>query len=273
MNRRAWFLVLALLINSAFSLWAQKTEDPESKPKLRKQPPPIPVEEIVKKFAVKESEFKLARDRYTFRQTIHLQVLELDGRKTGEEYLQVADVLFDDKGRRVERVVKAPVPTLERIMLTPEDLDDFKNMYPFVLTTANVDNYILTYRGMELVDEIDTYVFDVTPKTLEKDQRYFEGKIWVDQQDLQIVKTYGRPSYLVTKKNASYRFARFETYRQQVDGKYWFPVYSRADDVLKFETGDVRVKEVLRYENYKQYIADVKIQVEGELPQDTPPQK
>jgi hypothetical protein len=251
--------------------YAQEEKKEEKAPKLRKQQPSIPIEEVIRKFAEKESEFKKARDQYTFRQNINLQVLTPDGRPTRENYMVLEDVLFDQKGRRTERVVRAPVSTLESILLTPEDLDDFRNMYPFVLTSENIDKYDLTYRGMEMVDEIDTYVFEVNPKTLEKDQRYFEGRIWVDQQDLQIVKTYGRPAYMVTRKNADYRFARFETYRQQVDGKYWFPVYSRADDVLHFKTNDVRIKEVLKYENYKRFETDVRFTVGEEVSGDKSP--
>jgi len=224
------------------------------------------VEEIIRKFAEKEQEFQKARENYIYRQTVRIEVLELDGRRSGEEYFMVSDILFDNKGRRIEKVVRSPPSTLQRVILTPEDLHDIQNIFPFVLTTSNVEKYNLTYLGKEKIDEIDSYLFDVSPKKVEKDERYFEGKIWVDDQDLQIVKTDGKTIYVVTKKNRDARFPRFETYRNNVDGKYWFPVYTKADDVLDFPGNKVRIREIVKYENYKRFEADVKITDVEELP-------
>ena len=123
----------------------------------------------------------------------------------------------------------------------------------------------MNYLGKEQVDELDTYVFDVNPKSIDRDERYFEGKIWVDDQDLQIVKTYGKTVYQITKKNRDARFPRFETYRQNIDGKYWFPAYTKADDVLQFPSGNIRVREIVKYENYKRFEAEVKITVGDEV--------
>jgi len=180
----------------------------------------------------------------------------------------VSDILFDNKGRRIEKVVRSPPSTLQRVILTPEDLHDIQNIFPFVLTSTNVEKYNLTYLGKEKIDEIDSYVFDVSPKKVEKEERYFEGKIWVDDQDLQIVKTDGKTIYVVTRKNKDARFPRFETYRNNVDGKYWFPVYTKADDVLDFPGNKVRIREVVKYENYKRFEAEVKITDVQEAPAD-----
>jgi len=239
----------------------------QSEPKIniRKETPPLPPEEIIQKFAAKEEEFRKARDKYTYRQTVKMEVLEQDGRRTGEEYFVLSDILFDDRGRRVEKVLKAPPSTLQRILLTPEDLSDIQNIYPFVLTSTSIGKYNLTYLGKEKIDEIDCYVFDVTPKHIEGEERFFEGKIWVDDLDLQIVKTFGKTVYQITKKTREQRFPRFETYRSNVDGKYWFPIYTKADDVLHFPNGDnVRIREVVKYENYKRFEAEVKITVADE---------
>jgi hypothetical protein len=241
------------------------TAQTEPKTVIRKETPPLSPDEIIQKFAAKEEEFRKARDKYTYRQTVKMEVLEQDGRRTGEEYFVLSDILFDDRGRRVEKVLKAPPSTLQRILLTPEDLSDVQNIYPFVLTTGSIGKYNLTYLGKEKIDEIDCYVFDVTPKHIEGEERYFEGKIWVDDVDLQIVKTFGKTVYQITRKTREQRFPRFETYRSNVDGKYWFPVYTKADDVLHFPNGDnVRVREIVKYENYKRYEAEVKITVADE---------
>jgi len=242
--------------------------DEDGKAAVRKEKPQIAVEEIIRKFSEKEQEFQKARENYIYRQTVRIEVLELDGRRSGEEYFMVSDILFDNKGRRIEKVVRSPPSTLQRVILTPEDLHDIQNIFPFVLTSTNVEKYNLTYLGKEKIDEIDSYVFDVSPKKVEKEERYFEGKIWVDDQDLQIVKTDGKTIYVVTKKNKDARFPRFETYRNNVDGKYWFPVYTKADDVLDFPGNKVRIREVVKYENYKRFEAEVKITDVQEAPDD-----
>ena len=107
----------------------------------------------------------------------------------------------------------------------------------------------------------------VKPKELKKGKRYFEGQIWVDQRDLQIVKTYGKGVGLL-KKNEDNQFPRFETYRDQIDGKYWFPVYTRADDVLHFKSGDQRIRMIIKYEDYKQFRSDTDIKF-GDIVDDT----
>jgi hypothetical protein len=226
--------------------------------KLRKEEPSIPVDEIINKFAQKEKDFKTARANYVYRQDNRVQTLTANDRVTGE-WRQVWDVTFDKSGKRVERVTSAPQNTLQSISLTPEDLQDLREIQPFVLTSDDIGKYNLKYLGKEKVDEIDCYVFDVAPKTIEKDQRYFQGQIWVDDKDLQIVKTYGKAVPDKKTKNNENLFPRFETYREQIDGKYWFPTYTRAVDTLQFSTGAQRIRQIVKYENYKKFEADVKL--------------
>jgi hypothetical protein len=138
-------------------------------------------------------------------------------------------------------------------MVTPEDEEDLRNVQPFVLTTAQVPDYQLDYLGREKVDEIGCYTFSVKPlpKKMVVGKRYFEGEIWVDDRDLQIVKSYGKATGL---KAGDQRFPKFETYREQIDGKYWFPTYTHADDTLHFKDGqDVRIAMTVKYQDYKRY--------------------
>ncbi len=217
------------------------------------------VQDIINKFAAKEAEFARARDNYTYRQTSKIEEIDEFNAVRGR-YEMVSDVIFSpDGGRRTEKIVYAPVSTLRNLILTPEDEQDLRNVQPFVLTTQDIPKYYIRYLGKQNADEIPCYVFAVKPKKLEQGQRYFQGIIWVDDRDLQIVKTYGRGIGLL-KKGSDNKFPKFETYREQIDGKYWFPTYTRADDTLYFESGLAQhVRMVVRYEDYKQFKSESQI--------------
>ncbi len=212
-------------------------------------PSPAQIDDIIQKFAAKEAEFAKARDSYTYRQTAKIQELEPSG-APGGKWETVSDIVFDSAGKRSEKVVRAPVSSLDKILLTPEDLEDLRSVQPFVLTTAELPKYLIRYLGREKLDEIGCYAFAVKPKKVEAGQRYFEGIVWVDDRDLQIVKSYGRGTGVFKKGNA---YPKFETYREQIDGKYWFPTYTIANATLHFPEFDQRIKQTVRYEDYKQF--------------------
>jgi len=212
-------------------------------------PSPAQIDEIVQKFAAKEAEFAKARESYTYHQTARIQELEPSGTASGK-WETVSDIVFDTAGKRNEKVVRAPVSTLHNILLTPEDLEDLKSVQPFVLTTNELPKYLIRYLGREKLDEIGCYAFAVKPKKVDAGQRYFEGIVWVDDRDLQIVKSYGRGTGVFKKGNA---YPKFETYREQIDGKYWFPTYTIANATLHFPEFDQRIKQTVRYEDYKQF--------------------
>ncbi len=229
------------------------------------QPQNISVQEMIQKFAGKESIFKDARNRYAYTQEVIVQTL--DGNTVDGEFRETTDILYDDQGRRVEKVTYAPQNTLTRIGITKEDYDDFRNRLPFVLTTQDLGQYNILYAGQQRVDELNTYVFDVAPKKVDKNggPRYFQGRIWVDNQDFQIVKTCGKNVPDIHKRNAENLSPKFVTYREQVDGQYWFPTYTSADDFLHFSGGDVRVREIVKYENYKRFGSKTRIIFGGEV--------
>jgi outer membrane lipoprotein-sorting protein len=232
------------------------------------QPKGITPEEIIQRFAAKEKEFKAAREQYTYRQEVKVQTPE-----DGGEYHQIFDVTFDDRGRKIKNVVFAPQSSLVRIGMTQEDIDDIENRLPFVLTSDEINEYSILYVGQQQQDELHCYVFDIAPKTIEKGKRYFQGRIWVDDHDFQIVKTSGKTVPDIRKKNNENLFPTFTTYREQIDGKYWFPTYTRADDTLKFSTGDVQIREIVKYTNYKRFGSNVKITYEGQELPTTPKDK
>jgi len=233
----------------------------------KSEPKGITPDEIIKRFAAKEKDFKIARDGYTYRQDVKVQTL--DGGPVDGEYRQVFDITFDDQGRKNKTVVYAPQATLARISMTQEDVDDIENRLPFVLTSDEIPEYNILYVGMQQQDELHCYVFDIAPKQIEAKKRYFQGRVWVDDHDFQIVKTYGKtvPDIRPKKKGNENLFPSFTTWRAQVDGKYWFPVYTKADDTLHFSMNDVRIREIVKYENYKKFGSKTRITYEGkELP-------
>ena len=155
------------------------------------EPPAMPVEQIIQKFAESEEQFRKERDNFTYTQKVLMQELDEDGQPDGEFYLE-SDIIFTPAGKRIERVTFAPQKTLKRIIMTQQDMDDIEHVQPFVLTTQELPKYDVKYVGREQVDEISAYVLDVTPKRVDKSQRYFQGRIWVEDRDLQIVKTFGQ---------------------------------------------------------------------------------
>jgi len=225
------------------------------------------MQKIIQEFAAKEELFKEARNNYTYHQINKVQTLDADGNVDGQ-YEQAWDILYDDAGKRIERVTYAPPDTLKRIMMTEQDLDAFRNIQPFVLTTAELPEYDVKYMGHVKVDEITAYVFSVRPKELKKGRQYFQGTVWVDDRDLQIVKSEGKNVPELTTKHGENLFPRFATYREQIDGKFWFPTYTEANDTLHFSNGPVRNKEIVKYTNYKQFKSTTKIKILSEVPPD-----
>ncbi|MGH9612754.1 MAG: hypothetical protein ACRD4P_06725 [Bryobacteraceae bacterium] len=221
-------------------------------------PPTMPIDQIIQKFAAREEQFKIERDNFTYTQKFTIQTLDADGHPDGE-YTQTSEIVFTPEGKRYEHVTYAPVSTLERIMLSEQDLDDLEHVQPFVLTTNELHKYNITYVEHVPLDELTTYVFDVAPKTLEKNQRYFQGRIWVDDKDFEIVKTDGKAVPDIRKHGQENVFPRFETFRENVEGNFWFPTYTRSNDILHFSSGDVPIRMTVRYENYKRFGVTVKI--------------
>jgi hypothetical protein len=235
----------------------------------KSQPNGITVDEIVKRFSAKEKQFKEARDQYTYRQDV--KVMTLDGNTPDGTYQQVFDVTFDDKGHKVKNVVFAPQPSLQRIQMTEEDFDDIENRLPFVLTSDEIGEYDILYVGQQKQDELNCYVFDVAPKQIVGKKRYFQGRIWVDDHDFQIVETFGKTVPETHKKNNENLFPKFTTWREQIDGEYWFPTYTRAEDTLQFSTGGVKIREIIKYTNYRRFGSKSRITFDGQEVQKADP--
>ena len=265
-------LVLCLAI--AMCALAPLTARAQEGPLQETQPTGITPDEIIKRFATKETEFAKARDQYTYRQDVKVETV--DGETVDGEYREVFDVMFNDKGQRIENVVFAPSSSLTRIFMSEEDMQDIRHRLPFVLTTDDLPEYNILYVGQQQEDELHCFVFDIAPKKIEGKKRYFQGRVWVDDHDYQIVKTYGKtvpdlcnghPCAAKRSSDNENLFPKFTTWRQQIDGQYWFPVYTKADDELHFKTEDVHIREIVKYEDYKRFGTNTKILYEGkEIP-------
>jgi hypothetical protein len=257
---RTRVLKLSFLTITAFGLLTLSAMAEEG-PLSKAEPTGITSTEIIQRFAAKEKEFAAAREQYGYRQAVKVQTL--DGDTVDGEYQQVFDVTFDDSGRKLKTVVFAPAPTLQRIGMTSADFDDIENRLPFVLTSDEIDEYDILYVGQQQEDELHCYVFDIAPKKIEKKQRYFQGRIWVDDHDFQIVKTYGETVPQIRGKKDENLFPKFTTWREQIDGKYWFPTYTYAQDTLRFSNQDVVIREVIKYTDYRKFGSKTKITYDG----------
>ncbi len=272
---------LILLVSGAFALAAaaQDTFTPMALDsgfgRMDVSAPATPPEEIISKFAAKETEFQEALNHYTYRRVAKVQTVDDDNKVDGE-YYEVDDVIFDSQGKRTEKVVFAPGSTLQRVMMSPSDFQDIQHGYPFVLTSQDIGAYNVKYVGRQKVDDVDCYVFEVSPKQLEKGKRYLDGRIWVDATDLQIVVTNGRMVPDDTRKGKEDLHPPFMTWRAQVDGHYWFPVYTKGEGELHFSGGngymaeDVHIRDIIKYTDYKRFGSSSKIIYEG---QDITPQQ
>jgi len=244
---------------------AAEARPPQKKGSGLADPSPAKIQEIIQAFAAKEKVFKEARDNYTYHQINKVQQLDSDGNTVGV-FQQEWDILYDDNGGRIERVTYAPPDTLKGLMVTKEDYESMRNVQPFVLTSDELPEYDIKYLGHVKVDEITAYVFSIRPKELVKGRVYFQGTVWVDDRDLQIVKSEGKTVPETKTKKGENLFPRFATYRQQIDGKFWFPTFTMADDTLYFANGPIRIKQVIKYTDYKQFRSTTKVKVLAELP-------
>jgi hypothetical protein len=264
------FVGIFLAASAAFAQQAQTAQEGFG-PLDPSQPTGATVAEIIERMGKRESEFAAARESYTFRQDVRFNTISDDTGRPDGEYHQITDITFDKDGRRVEHVVFAPQNTIERVIMTEEDFKEIEHRLPFILTTAELPDYNITYLGKQHVDEIDTYVFDVSPKQpYQKGRRYLKGRVWVDQQDNEIVLVNGISFPQDTRRGHEDLSPPYTTYYEQIDGKYWFPVYTRAEGVLHFAaqngalSQDVHVRTIVKYTDYKQFHTSITIHYDGQ---------
>jgi len=261
------FFALILLGIATLTQTVQAQQEPVDN--IRPATRSVDVNRIIKAFSAKETEFRQALNNYAFRRDASVQQIGMGGQVVGE-YRRVSNFVFDDRANRFEKITYFPASTLTELQITAEDIEDLGGVQPFALEASKIDQYNFSFLGSEHIDELDTYVFDVQPKVLPKkvSERFFQGRIWVDDRDLQIVKVRGKGV-----PEGKQRFPVFETYRQQIDGHYWFPVYTYADDTLLFPEGAIRVRMLVRYTDFQRFSSRVKITEADEPVPEPPPKK
>lgn len=255
------FLFLLMIAAFGFGVVpAVRAQSTNATSSIRPHPlPPAEVDRIIRTLAAKETQFRTALGQYTFKRDAVVQTIGMGGQISGE-FHRTSNFIFNADGSRYERVLFAPMPTLTELTITPEDIEDLGGVQQFALEAAKINSYNFNYLGKDRIDELDLYVFDVAPKVMpnpkKTKERFFQGRIWVDTQDLQIVKARGKG----VPEPDNQRFLTFETYREQIDGKYWFPTYTYGDDSLVFKSGDViRIRMRVRYTDYKLPRTEVEI--------------
>ncbi|MDQ3711882.1 MAG: hypothetical protein M3388_06655, partial [Acidobacteriota bacterium] len=231
------------------------------------------IDRIVKAFTANEAAFRNALTSYVFDRSANFQTLGMGGQVSGV-YRRDSFMSLTADGRRLEKISYFPIPTTS--VVTNEDLEDLGGVTPFALEPSAVTQYNFAYVGKEKIDELELYVFDVTPKVKPDPKksklRFFTGRVWIEDKDLMIVKSKGK-AVPETKDN---KFPIVETWRENVDGKYWFPSYASSDDELVFDNGtSYKIKLRVKYNNYRVGRSEVRIldddeEIKEEKPKPTP---
>src|SRR5246127_5063344 len=216
-------------------------------------PPSLPPTQIISAFTKKEDLYLAERPLYSYRRTIRIQEFGPDGKPAGE-YNATYQGVRSSNGQLYEKALAAPESSLQYVQFEPDDAHAIGNVPAFPLTTDQLAKYNVKFLNSEKVDEIDCYIFEVHPKTLDRKHPLFDGIIWVDQKYLEVVKTYGKwITDLGPMRSGSLPFNMFETYRENVEGKYWFPNYSRSEDVYKLNGHDVPVRVTIKWSDFKPF--------------------
>jgi len=271
------FLLASVFILAPLARAQDDTPGPLTQPADRKEvtrvvgvqpeaPPSLPPAQIIAAFIKKEDLYYTERPLFSYRRTIRIQEFGPDGRPSGEYNATYQAVRAAD-GQLYEKALAAPETSLQYLQFEPDDAHYFTSIPQYPLTTAELNKYNVQFLGTEKVDEIDCYIFQVHPKTLERKHPYFDGVIWVDQKYLEVVKTYGKwITDLGPMHPASLPFSIFETYRENVEGKYWFPDYSRSDDMYKLKDREIPIRVTIKWSDFKPFPPIVTSSTPGQPP-------
>jgi hypothetical protein len=259
MNRSLYRLLIALMmLGGAAGLARAQDAGPLPPPPTYKAnripsephpgPPPIPEQQIIKSFAANEDIAKKVYDQYDFTQTVRVEELV----DSGGKFAVSGEVYTRPDGGRFWRVVNPPVSNLKFTSYTLEDVRTILTFPLLFLTTDELPNYDFVYAGEDKLDQLNTYVFQVKPKMLSRKRSFFQGVVYVDDHDLAIVETYGKFVNELEGEGAKLPFKMFETYRENIEEKYWLPTYTSSDDYITQPNGDeLHLRLVVRSTDFK----------------------
>jgi len=219
------------------------------------EPPP----DIARRTALRETEDEKARGNYTYRQTVEVQEVDTHGGAVGQ-YREIRDIIFSPEKERTEKDVGKPFNTLKRLLLTPEDFRDIREIQPFLFTADQQSLYETRFKGEETIDGVECWVLQVRPRQILQGQRLFDGMLWVSKRDYATVRTEGQAVPPIITSKSDNLFPHFTTIRKPIDGDHWFPVYTYADDLLPFRTGPQRIRLMIRYSDYRRFGAESTIE-------------
>jgi len=254
---------------------ATATPTPTAATKRLPDPSPAQIQQIIQTFTTHEREFRgLLANNYTYTESILVEELNDSGDLEPGNFQQVNEIQYAPSGARSIVCTFCPQNTLQNVTLTQEDLTDMFNMNMYTISVDELPQYKITYVDHEPLDQITAYVFDIAPKEIVKGHRYFQGKVYVDDQSQMIVKSIGKvvPDEYDKHGVPTNEFLPFTVWRQEVDGKYWFPVYTLMQGSLKFPgQPDQPMQMVIQFKNYKQFRATTRIISVRALPDSTKP--
>ncbi len=249
------FATAAMGLLTAFSTFAQ-SQGPMTPPPARRDvkrissdtkevAPPIPPEEIIKRFSTKEADSKKAFDTSDYQFTLKIVEYDPDGSAAGDAQL-VSKIYFKPDGLRYGGIIEQPDASLKRVNFSLVDLQDLAAPQLFPLTPDKLDKYEITYIGPDKVDEITAFLFSIKPQRLERRERYFEGLVWVDDRDFEIVKTYGK---YVSEVIHEELFPMLEAYREVVNGVR-LPTFVRAEGYVHNKNVETKLRLTLRFADF-----------------------
>ena len=262
---RHWIAIPVLLMATASLTQAQHSAvaslrnfDSGPSSKVANSPEPGPSEEtVLARFVAVETRVREALNQHTFKRDVVLQTIGPNGEVTGE-YLRNSQFIFDDRGRRIERVLFHPGSTIHEMRITKEDIQDLEGGQLLGIDIVEATKYQLRYAGAEVVEGRQLFAVDVTPLVQPDPRRmknrFFVGRVWVDPIGFQIVKIRG-----VIEPQGKQRFPMFMTWREPIKDALAFPTRTEADDVLHFPGRDVHYRIRVRYHDYKEFASKVAI--------------
>ncbi len=254
MKKGRMLLDIALIVASASATISRAADPPTG---------------LLRKIAERETADSQAMSNYTYRQSVTVQEFNDRGLVTGE-YREARDITFSPNHVRYEQVTEQPRSTLTRIRMTPVDFADIRNIDPFLLTADKVGLYEGQYKGEETLNGIPCFVEHIRPRQILSGQRFFEGLLWVRENDLAVVKSEGQSVPQIETLREQNLTPHFTTFRKLVDNKWFFPSQTYADDTLFFRDWPQRIRIEIRYLNYKRFGAESTVTF-GPEPTPAPP--